>query len=212
MSLFQDRGGVLWVGTRNGGAYKWNPATWSFGHHTRSASNSGGLADKTVTSFAEDRIGRIWIGTFGGLHIMDRQTGAVNRYVPKAGTLSDRVMALATDPDGMLWVGTMDAGLSRLDPGTGALRTYRQDPARANSLSSDAVMSLLVDSVGDLWVGTFQGGLNRFDPATGGFTHYRTNASDDHSLSADDVTAIAQDGTGALWVGTDGGGLNLLNR
>jgi diguanylate cyclase (GGDEF)-like protein len=212
MSLFQDRGGVLWVGTRNGGAYKWNPATWSFGHHTRAASNPDGLADKTVTSFAEDRIGRIWIGTFGGLHVMDRQTGDVRRFVPRSGTISDRVMALATDPDGMLWIGTMDAGLSRLDPGTGALRTYRYDPARPTSLSTDAIMSLMVDSVGDLWVGTFGGGLNRFDPSSGGFTRYRHDPTDEQSLGADAVTAMAQDGSGAIWLGTDGGGLNLLDR
>jgi diguanylate cyclase (GGDEF)-like protein len=212
MSIYQDRGGVLWVGTRNGGAYKWNPATWSFGHHTRSAANPGGLADKTVTSFAEDRIGRIWIGTFGGLHVMDRQTGDVSRYVPKAGTISDRVMALAIDADGILWIGTMDAGLTRLDPGTGAQRTYRHDAGRASSLSSDAVMSLMVDSVGDLWVGTLGGGLNRFDPASGGFTRYRNDPADEHSLSADVVTAMAQDASGALWLGTDGGGLDLLDR
>jgi len=212
MSLYQDRGGVLWVGTRIGGAYKWNPATWSFGHTTRAAANAGGLADKTVTSFAEDRIGRIWIGTFGGLHVMDRQTGDVHRFQSKAGTLSDRVMALATDPDGMLWVGTMDAGLARLDPSTGALKTYRHDAANRGSLSADAVMSLLVDSVGDLWVGTFGGGLNRFDASTGTFTRYRHDPADEHSLSADAVTAIAQDGTGAIWLGTDGGGLNLLDR
>ena len=212
MSLYQDRGGVLWVGTRNGGAYKWNPATWSFGHHTRSAANAGGLADKTVTSFAEDRIGRIWVGTFGGLHVMDRQTGEVTRYVPKTGTINGRVMSLATDPDGMLWVGTMDAGLIRLDPGTGVMRTYQHDAANKSSLSADAVMSLLVDSVGDLWVGTFGGGLNRLDPATGSFTHYRNDPANEHSLSADAVTALAQDGSGAVWVGTDGGGLNLLDR
>ena len=85
---------MLWVGTRNGGVYKWNPATWSFGHFTRMASNPDGLADKTVTSFAEDRIGRIWIGTFGGLHVMDRQTGEIHRFGSKAGAFTDRVMAL----------------------------------------------------------------------------------------------------------------------
>jgi diguanylate cyclase (GGDEF)-like protein len=211
MSLFQDRGGVLWVGTRNAGANKWNPATWSFGHHTRVASNPDGLADKTVTSFAEDRIGRIWIGTFGGLHVMDRQTGAIHRHAA-SGPLSGRVMALVTDPEGLLWVGTMDAGLSRLDPATGAVKTYRHDDAVASSLSNDAVMSLMVDSVGDLWVGTFGGGLNRFDAASGGFVHYRHDPADETTISSNAITAMVQEPSGAIWLGTDGGGLNLLDR
>ena len=32
ISLAQDRGGVLWVGTRLGGVHKWNPLSWQFGH------------------------------------------------------------------------------------------------------------------------------------------------------------------------------------
>ena len=32
LSLAQDRGGVLWVGTRLGGVHKWNPLSWQFGH------------------------------------------------------------------------------------------------------------------------------------------------------------------------------------
>jgi diguanylate cyclase (GGDEF)-like protein len=211
MSIYQDRGGVLWVGTRNGGVYKWNPATWSFGHHTRLASNPEGLTDKTVTSFAEDRIGRIWIGTFGGLHVMDRQTGSVRRYATQ-GPLSRHVMALATDAEGMLWVGTMEAGLIRLDPASGAVKTYRHQDAVPSSLAVDAVMSLLVDSVGDLWVGTFGGGLDRLDAATGGFVHYRHDPAKEDSLGSDAVTAMVQDASGLLWLGTDGGGLNLLDR
>ena len=33
LSLYQDQGGVLWVGTRTAGVHRWNPRTWSFGHH-----------------------------------------------------------------------------------------------------------------------------------------------------------------------------------
>ena len=33
MSLYQDRGGVLWVGTRAGGASHWSPNSWALGHY-----------------------------------------------------------------------------------------------------------------------------------------------------------------------------------
>lgn len=212
MSLYQDQAGVLWVGTRSAGVHKWNPATWSFGHHTKATSVPLGLSDKTVTSFAEDRSGKVWIGTFGGLHTLDRRTGAVRRYGATSGGLSDRVMALASDADGMLWIGTMDAGLSRLDPGSGEVKTYRHDPADPGSLGADAVMSLGVDGGGDLWVGTYGAGLNRFDANTGSFDHFRHDPADTGSIGADIVTCVSADPSGSLWVGTDGGGLNLLDR
>ncbi len=37
MSLYQDRGGVLWVGTRAGGASHWNPNSWQLGHYRSAA-------------------------------------------------------------------------------------------------------------------------------------------------------------------------------
>jgi ligand-binding sensor domain-containing protein len=205
MSLFQDKGGVLWVGTRSAGVHRWNPATWSFGHHTRSASGASGLTDKTVTSFAEDRVGRIWIGTFGGLHVMDRQTGTVTKYTPASGTPGDRVMALATDPEGMLWIGTMGAGLSRLDPATGVLRSYRHAAADPRSLAADAVMALMIDGLGDLWVGTYGGGLR---PLRRRHRHLRALQARRGRRPDDPGRHRDVDGagpSGGIWLGTDGG-------
>jgi diguanylate cyclase (GGDEF)-like protein len=214
MSLYQDRGGLLWVGTRSAGVHKWNPATWSFGHRTKLASEPNGLSEKSVTSFTEDRGGRVWIGTLGGgLHTMDRLTGELSRYTGKAAAgLGDRVMALASDAEGSLWIGTMDQGLGRLNPTTHELRRFRHDASDPKSLGADAVMALGVDSVGDLWVGTYGAGLNRYDASTGAFSRYRHDPAKPTSISADIVTSLAEDPSGALWLGTDGGGLNRFDR
>ena len=76
VSLAEDRGGSLWIGTKFGGLAKWNPRTWSFGHVRASAEE--GYSDRNITSFAEDKLGRLWIGTFGsGINLLDRTTGRV---------------------------------------------------------------------------------------------------------------------------------------
>ena len=103
LSLAQDRGGVLWVGTRLGGVHKWNPLSWQFGHVAPEPGNPAGLGSGHVTSFSEDRAGRLWIGTFdAGLYVMDRTTGEMTAYrhdPKKQGSLgSDRVMALLARP------------------------------------------------------------------------------------------------------------------
>ena len=60
VSLYQDRSGLLWVGTKTGGVARWNPRSWSFGHHRFSEADGD-----RVTSFAVDSRGLLWVGSFG---------------------------------------------------------------------------------------------------------------------------------------------------
>ncbi len=98
VSLFEDRDGLLWIGTKFGGLAKWNPRTWSFGHHP--ARPEQGFASRNVMAITEDRSRRLWIGTFdGGIAVMDRNSGTATsvRHRPSSpNSLSeDRVMVAA---------------------------------------------------------------------------------------------------------------------
>jgi len=213
MSLAEDRGKVLWVGTRTGGVNKWNPATWSFGHHSTSGEDPSGLSSNNITSFSVDGRGRLWVGTFGGgLNLIARHSAEVKhfRHDPKrTSSLSDdRVMALLSDGRGALWIGTLEGGLNRFDSGTEAVTVFRHDPTDPRSLGANGVMSLLEDTRGTLWVGTYGGGLNRFDRETRTFTRFTSVAGDPTSISNNRVTCMAEDPAGVLWVGTELG----LNR
>jgi ligand-binding sensor domain-containing protein len=104
MSLYQDRGGVLWVGTRDGGASHWNPNSWLLGHY-RSAAFGGGAA---VYAFAEDGAGTVWVGTSAGLIEIDTRTGRERHHGRDDKELAlgdDRVMSLLLDRHGALWIG-----------------------------------------------------------------------------------------------------------
>ena len=59
------------------------------------------------------------------------------------------VRSVAEDRTGALWFGTRGDGLARVDPRTGATRTYRLAES-AGSDSHDYVASLLVDGTGAL--------------------------------------------------------------
>lgn len=209
ISLHQDRTGLLWIGTKTKGVARWNPRSWSFGHHL--GEDPAGTA---VTAFAEDP-STLWLGTFGaGLSAIDRRSGAVRHYRHQPGDPrslpDDRVMTALVDQNGTLWVGTMTAGLARLDPGSRGFRTYQPNAADPTSLPAPGVMTLLEDAHGSLWVGTYGGGLARFERDSDHFRRYASGPGD-AGLSSDRATALAEDPTGKLWVGTDGGGLNLLD-
>jgi signal transduction histidine kinase/ligand-binding sensor domain-containing protein/CheY-like chemotaxis protein len=210
-ALYQDRGGVLWVGTRSGGASHWNPESWLLGHY-----RSAAFRDTQVASFADDGAGRVWVGTIGaGLVEIDTRSGSEHRYGRDSATMrlsDDRIMALLYDRRGGLWVGTMTGGLDQVDLATGKVRVWRASAADDAALPADGVMTLYQDRLGNIWVGTFGGGIVSIAAASGRLTRYPFGADDARSLSDAHASAIAEDAQGNLWVGTVGGGLNLLDR
>ena len=210
-ALYQDRGGVLWVGTRGGGASHWNPDSWSLGHY-----RSAAFHDVDVGGFADDGAGRVWVGTIGsGLIEIDTRAGTERRYghdTPALRLSDDRIMALLYDHHGTLWVGTMAGGLDQVELATGKVRVWKAAADDPHALPADGVMTLYQDRLGNVWVGTFGGGLASISPASGELTRYPVGADSGTSLSDGRASAIAEDAHGNLWVGTVGGGLNLLDR
>ncbi len=127
LTLFEDRGGVIWVGTLVGGVNKWNPVTWSFGHF-RSA-GADGLTSNAVYAFSEDRNGKLFIGTGGGLDVLDRNRGGFSRYRgDPATTLAGEQVTVCTT------IGTGVCGSAYRDRGFGA-----SIPRRGRSSSSGTI-------------------------------------------------------------------------
>ncbi|HEY0680909.1 MAG TPA: two-component regulator propeller domain-containing protein [Steroidobacter sp.] len=210
MSLYQDRGGVLWVGTRAGGASHWSPKSWTLGHYRSSL-----FSNTAVNAFADDGAGTVWVGTADGLVEIDTLKRTERRYTresPGPLRLADNtVMALLHDRGGALWIGTMSGGLTRFDPKRRSLRSYRSVPDDPTTLPIDGVMCVYEARDGNVWVGTYGGGLARIDGETGNLTRYPHHGEDATSLSNPGASAIVEDARGNLWIGTIGGGLNLLD-
>ncbi len=60
--VYQDSGGVLWVGTGDG-LDRLDPATGSFIHYKHDARDAGSLSGNRVTAIVEDRQSNLWVGT-----------------------------------------------------------------------------------------------------------------------------------------------------
>ena len=211
MSVYQDRSGVLWVGTENAGLNILNFRQEQFVHYRHRPSDPNSLSPGRVKAIYQDANGVLWVGLFPRtLNRLDRKTGQITHYVPKPGdedTLGKgtNVDSLYKDAAGYLWVGGGGSGLDRFDERTGRFKHYRHDPDDPNSLISDNVYTLYGDRDGHMWVGG-QYGLSRFDPATDGFINYRPVLTDPASM-ANWIWTIYQDRSGTLWLGTFGGAL-----
>jgi ligand-binding sensor domain-containing protein len=146
--------------------------------------------------------GKVVAATLGGLVLVDPATRVRTKLLASPGGLpSNRVLAVAVGPSGILWAGTADKGVARLVPGGGFKRTLTS----FDGLPSDRVQSLYVhgDSV---WVGT-SGGVALFTENAGGQATLRrsdSQASTGGALVSDDVLAFQQVAD-TMWVGTSGG-------
>ena len=100
-----------------------------------------------------DQAGRIWIGA-GDDFVLCRDGEQWRRYRIPRHLARPYVSALAEEPDGTVWAGSVSEGLFQFKDGKLAAINA------SSGLSDNLVESLLVDHEGKLWVGT-DAGLNR---------------------------------------------------
>jgi ligand-binding sensor domain-containing protein/class 3 adenylate cyclase len=227
-ALCEDRTGTLWAGTWTSGVTRFDAVGGGSTHkgNIRTGQSQSGLRATPVAKsvlnndfihcIVEDRAGLLWIGSEGGVDVIDPRTNRIverHRHNPhNTNSLSsDRVFAVWEDRKGMMWIGTLNAGLNCYNPVTKQWRRFQHDANNPTSLSADVVRSIVADSTGTLWVATRGGGLNTFDPRTGTFKHFRHNDRDSTSISVDALFTLFVDSRNTLWIGTQGGGLCRFN-
>ena len=85
LSLFEDRQGVLWVGTQAGGLNRLDPISGRFTSWRNNPADPHSLSHNNVIAIHEDRAGFLWIGTLDGLNRFDPRTGQFLVYRNNAG-------------------------------------------------------------------------------------------------------------------------------
>jgi ligand-binding sensor domain-containing protein len=175
-----------------------------------------------VTGMAQDKLGYMWLATKKGLFRYDgyQMIHYKNNPLDPNSLANDQLEAICIDTSGMIWIGTINAGLERFDPLTGIFTHFRHDANDPSTIGSNLVTSLLVDRQGNLWIGGK--GLQRYDQESKRFIRYQHNPSDPTSISSDEVISLYEDSQGELWIGTGSvytpnagineGGLNRMNK
>lgn len=205
--ILQDSRGFMWFGTRDGlNRYD----GYGFTVYRNQEGDPKSISNNFITSIIEDKKGNLWIGTWGGgLNRWDREK---NRFVHIDGHLSnDFINCLLLDDSNALWVATDGDGLYKLDPATGAYKTwYLNDDRDPSSLGDNDVYTIFEDSRKNIWLGTAHAGLNLLDRTKNSFTRFIHDNKDNTSLSNDAIKCIYEDSRHRLWLGTLGKGLELM--
>ena len=183
--LGQD--GSIWIATENFLAQLADPATGRFRSWRTTDQPIHGTWP--VHTLHQTPDGAFWLGTIGGLVRVDPATGEVRHYRhdphDPASLGDDLVRSLLPDPrtpGQVLWVGTGEAGLNRLEVAKGTFTRF----TLADGLPNNAVVGLLADRAGHLWLSTNRG-ICRFDPRTDSVRVYDARdglQSDEFNLGA----------------------------
>ena len=182
-SVYIDDTDLLWVGTEKSGVAYHGANIYRF--------QSKLIGD--ITAIAQDANGRVWYGTSDhGILDYDGRLASI------------KVSCMASTPDGSLWVGSRNNGLTRIKDGVTTI--YSQYSDSVKTLIDDHVNALCADKVGNLWIAT-NGGLQVFNPKMNTFSTY---TRENGKLTTNNITALFYAKGNMLFIGTSEG-LILMN-
>ena len=217
-ALFEDRSGVLWIGTIGGGLSRLNVVE----KHIECYTEAQGLCENRIITFLEARDGILWVSTHGGINLFNRSS-ATFRELRINGLPSIQfatVSAFFMAENGDIWLGTWDKGLWVIDSRdidraiqTGQVRARQlKHPVIDGELS---VFRIVEDRDRHLWIssnrGCFEYIPSHGDFKTGQWINYTHNGDDPNSLCSNFTTDIYPDtvtDNKTIWIGTRSG----LNR
>ncbi|MFN8401614.1 MAG: two-component regulator propeller domain-containing protein [Anaerolineales bacterium] len=214
LSITQDLGGSIWVGTSNG-LNLYNEEENNFTRFKRSKDDPNSVAGNIIYSLFTDQYGSVWVGTNVGLDRYSPQEGKFIHHqsqpnVPNSLS-NNEVLYIYEDDSGVLWVGTYGGGLNKYNRQQDRYAYFRNNPDDPTSLSSNIIFAIQPAEFGRVWVGTLDSGLNLFDPYTETFTRYVHDSNVPNSLINNNIFSLYRDKSGLIWVGT-ANGMDRYNR
>ncbi|WP_110354185.1 two-component regulator propeller domain-containing protein [Arenibacter sp. ARW7G5Y1] len=146
-----------------------------------------------------------------GVHIINKEQKLESyKSIPndKNSLSSNHVSSLTMQGDSVLWVGTFDRGLNKLDFKTRVITRISYE--KNQSISSSSVNSLYTDQEGNVWIGSKDGMY--VITTTGDTLSLKSSANVGNGLTDNNVLAFEEDDNGQIWIGTRNGGLNIINK
>ncbi|MCD4749744.1 MAG: hypothetical protein K8R59_10260 [Thermoanaerobaculales bacterium] len=167
----------------------------------------GRTLESGVQVFYEGPSGNLWGGCLDGMVWRLDESGEARQLIPVSRLLSDTVQTLLGTSSNELWVGSIGAGVLRVESGG---KGNAEVLTRRNGLPSETVWDLTEDREGNLWV-AHNAGVSRLRSDYRAFNRYTavSRAGETPVLPESAVFAViprpTDEPSAPLWVGTGGG-------
>lgn len=201
ISVYYDKEGILWIGTRGGGIVYFDFRQHSYMQYHSKKHNE-------ITAQVADKDGRIWLGTYHEGIMRSDQPYAKSRplnFSPVGNQKEVPVFCAIKDSCSNLWFGNASGNLICYDWSSDSFHIYplNQLGKKVNSY----IVALMIDTRYRFWVCT-SAGLYLFDQQTGNFELFSLREASKEDTEPW-VTAICEDKQRNIWIGTAKGIVRL---
>jgi len=180
--------------------------------HIKRITVEQGLAQSTVKSIVEDKLGFLWFGTDEGLSRYDGYKIINFKHDPDdPNSLGDKfVNTLLSDSTGKLWIGT-GKGLSRYDFSSERFFNYSHIKTDPDTIGSDIINCLCESEDKRLWIAGNSNILNLYLKGSDKFKSYEIPCSILQNKKTTILT-ICEIKNGELWIGTSNSGIIVFHQ
>lgn len=196
--------GRLWVGSWGNGLQYWDPDQQAFVQFLADSSDSHALAANRVQRLMIDSRDRLWIGTTGGINVIEPgEPDTIRRFAhdqPDHPLYSERIWGMVEHESG-LWFAT-SGGLYRVSHDLSEWTHLLIDEAAAERFERGAEVRTVAVAHDQVWAGS-QLGVFRWNAANDSLS--RIEFEEDPRRSMPRVNAILESRRGGIWVGAHDG-------
>ena len=194
-TLFEDRKGAMWLGTREHGAYHIkDPNSTAIAYDIQN-----GMPSNFIFCFGEEEHGNIWAGTWDG-GIARIEANGIRRFTPGNGLHSNSIRCIVRDREGNMLIGTSDNGFDVFKGERFVIFTETE------GLVDPQVWAVMEDRQHRIWFGT-NGGISLLDPSLAGTGRVKNITMQQGELNSNRVRCLVEDARGVIWIGTENAGL-----
>ncbi len=214
-----DKDGDIWLAAGfAGGITKVDLITGTLTQYWNNTDDSTSWMNRT-SLIHEDKSGRLWVGTYKGLYLFNKETGTFLNMgsvikVPE-GLDNSVVKCIFEDQEGILWVGAYP-GLYKINIEQNLVEHFIHDENDPHSLASNSI-KVISDNPNDngksLLIVT-RVGINKLDKTTGIVTRFNNDPDDPKYRAFNAMFDWLPDDNGILWAGSGFGAVrcNLNNN
>lgn len=202
-----DKDGDIWLAAgSSGGINHFDKTTGTITPYWVNTEDSTSWMNRT-SLIHEDRSGNLWVGTYKGLYLFDKET---KTYLNPGSIIdvpeelnSSIINSFFEDQDGTLWIGAYP-GLYKLNTKQNQVEHFTHDENDPHSLASNSINELFdnPNDKGKSLLIVTRIGINKLDKYTGRVTRFNNDPDDSKYRAFNAMFDWLPDDNGILWAGS----------